>query len=458
MELSMKPNYLHLDLKGLIPEFPRLLEWLEWFAALGYNGIVWEYEDRIDWQSWPGIFRPGYSMAEWEAIWQKCRDLNLEIIPLVQTHGHLEWLLKDERYATWRENGCWNEICPQNEEAVAAIKAWLGEVRRLHPESRYIHIGADETWNLATCPACQARSGGENGRLEVYLRHLCSMSETALQLGFRPIAWGDMFRRENRPELAACLPAGTILVDWRYYGPGPWPTTRQLRETGLEIWGGSGISRNFDYSNLTGPNEIAVTNVQSWRKYLEEGEVAALIHTTWSRARSLLPPYGPWERCLPGFLAGGSAGIWEKSALQPWMEQVDEVLKSDQAPSQELMDDLAAAKSDNPFEQAALEWWHLTLRYRKSRIGFISYALNYARFESLHQYHVVEPDYVNMFRRGRLVELRILDELCRDIHAYLKKWQWTGADEFVAGRRAALESLVEKDWAEGIIPETPPCS
>lgn len=40
-------NWLHLDLKGAIPSCDELLRWLAYFAGLGFNGIVWEYEDRL---------------------------------------------------------------------------------------------------------------------------------------------------------------------------------------------------------------------------------------------------------------------------------------------------------------------------------------------------------------------------------------------------------------------------
>jgi len=345
----MKPNYLHLDMKGIIPQYPRILDWLAWFAACGYTGIVWEYEDRLAWESWPNTFRPGYSNEQWRCIWAKCRELGLEIIPLIQTHGHLEWLLKFDRYATWRENGCWNEICPRNPEAVKAMQAWIGEVRRLHPDSCYIHIGGDETWNLASCPACkQGAQDAADGKLDIYLRHLRGMAETVLRLGARPVIWGDMFWREGRPELAARLPPETILVDWQYTGAGPWPTTAKLAATGLELWGASAVSASFDQTLLFAPIAPSIVNVQGWRRLADEGTAAALIHTTWGRSRSLTPPYGPWERSLPGFLAAGNRDLWTKSPLQPYAAKLDAALKFMDPPLPNLIGELDAARLSDP--------------------------------------------------------------------------------------------------------------
>jgi hypothetical protein len=453
----MKPNYLHLDMKGIIPLYPRILDWLEWFAACGYTGIVWEYEDRLPWESWPGTFRPGYSREEWSTIWAKCRELGLEIIPLVQTHGHLEWLLKFDRYAPWRENGCWNEICPHNPESVSAIQNWIGEVRRLHPDSRYIHIGGDETWNLASCPACIREAGSSaDGKLDLYLRHLRLMAETVLRLGARPIVWGDMFWREGKPELAARLPPETILIDWQYTGAGPWPTTAQLAATGLEVWGASAVSSSFDQTLLVAPIAPSIENVQGWRRLAEDGTVGAIIHTTWGRTRSLLPPYGPWERILPGFLAAGSRNRWAQSPLQPYAAKLDAALKSPDDRLPELIGELETVRLPDPFDQAAIGWWRLGLRHFQLRQNVVKRFMSFSMLEATHRFIAAEPDYVNHFRRGADAERLKLDAYFNDVSAYFADRQLRDGEEFVHGRKEALAAMLRLDWAENIIPLSTP--
>lgn len=36
--------------------------------------------------------------------WFSAASLDLEVIPLIQTFGHLEWLLKTEQFVRFREN------------------------------------------------------------------------------------------------------------------------------------------------------------------------------------------------------------------------------------------------------------------------------------------------------------------------------------------------------------------
>ena len=45
-----------------------------------------------------------YSMADVETILKEAQKHRLEIIPLVQTFGHLEWALKLEKFAHLRED------------------------------------------------------------------------------------------------------------------------------------------------------------------------------------------------------------------------------------------------------------------------------------------------------------------------------------------------------------------
>src|SRR5690242_11181743 len=127
--MSKKPvNWIHMDLKGAIPPERGLLTWVDYLADAGFNGVVWEYEDRLPWRSWPGVFRSGYTLEQWRRIWRRCRDRGLEVVPLIQTHGHMDWLLRHEGWAAWRENGHYQELCPLHPEVRPALHGWIDEV------------------------------------------------------------------------------------------------------------------------------------------------------------------------------------------------------------------------------------------------------------------------------------------------------------------------------------------
>jgi len=153
-----RKNWLHLDLKGAVPAVGKLLEHLRYFKECGYNGIVWEYDDRISWRSFPNTWRGGYSADDQRRLMEACRELGLEVVPLIQVMGHLEWLLKHEEYSDWRENGVGSELCPLHPEVQPRLKSWIDEVIELHPGSRFIHLGADETMYIGSCEKCRTRN------------------------------------------------------------------------------------------------------------------------------------------------------------------------------------------------------------------------------------------------------------------------------------------------------------
>ena len=48
--------------------------------------------------------RAGYSRSDIKLIEESAKKNQLEIIPLIQTFGHLEWILKLEAYQSYRDN------------------------------------------------------------------------------------------------------------------------------------------------------------------------------------------------------------------------------------------------------------------------------------------------------------------------------------------------------------------
>ena len=62
----MKMRYLHLDLKGNVPQnMETFRKWLNWFRKCGFGGLVMEYDCRVAWETWQGA---GTSLYSKEAV------------------------------------------------------------------------------------------------------------------------------------------------------------------------------------------------------------------------------------------------------------------------------------------------------------------------------------------------------------------------------------------------------
>jgi Glycosyl hydrolase family 20, catalytic domain. len=97
---------VHLDLKGAPPRVSYYEEFFPLIRSLGATGILMEYEDMFpfsgpQFQDLPAY--NAYSKSDIQHILQLATNNELEIIPLIQAFGHLEFLLKLERYTELRE-------------------------------------------------------------------------------------------------------------------------------------------------------------------------------------------------------------------------------------------------------------------------------------------------------------------------------------------------------------------
>jgi hexosaminidase len=92
------------------------------------------------------------------------QECGLEVIPLVQTFGHLEFVLKLPEFRHFREVSAFpQEVCPSNPDTFSVlIKELIRQVMSLHPTARWLHIGCDEVFHLAVCQRCTDRH--KNGR------------------------------------------------------------------------------------------------------------------------------------------------------------------------------------------------------------------------------------------------------------------------------------------------------
>ncbi|ODM87398.1 Hexosaminidase D, partial [Orchesella cincta] len=139
----------------------------------GINGLLLEWEDTFLGKVTSQIY-PYREEAE-EIVAYAERTLGLEVIPLVQTFGHVEFVLKMEQF---RHLENWKEI-PKH--------FVLQKVERLfwicHKNSKLIHIGCDEVYTCAS-----------DYRDELFLKHVIDVASYVRSKARIPIIWDDMLR------------------------------------------------------------------------------------------------------------------------------------------------------------------------------------------------------------------------------------------------------------------------
>jgi hypothetical protein len=218
----------HIDMN--ISQFtgPYLKKELKRLADLGYDTIIWEVENNIKWETCPECVSPdAFTKAEFKEILAYSRRLGLESIPLLQTIGHCEYVLKHERYKPLAEvPDRIDQYCPQNPAVVPFLRKWIDEYLEVFGQVKYFHLGADEAYALGECPRCRAYAA-RHSLSALYIDHINAMSQPLIAKGIRPVIWGDMLL--HHPEALESLSKQVVIHDWLY--------TRYLGSGGVWVWG-----------------------------------------------------------------------------------------------------------------------------------------------------------------------------------------------------------------------------
>ncbi|XP_007886660.1 hexosaminidase D isoform X2 [Callorhinchus milii] len=257
---QMGLKFVHLDLKGAPPKISYLAEIFPVFAYLGADGVLLEYEDMFPYEGQIEVLRSpiAYSVPDIKEIINLARVNNLEIIPLVQTFGHLEFVLKHEKFSHLREVETFpNTINPHKQESLYLIKSMIDQVMAAHVGIRWFHIGSDEVYYLG--------EGGESKDLilqqqfsmeSMYMSHVKAVATQVLanNPGVKPIIWDDYLRNIDEDKLKESM-LGKLVepMIWNYNSVLDVPNIQLL----IEKYHNSGLSKIWFASAFKGATGVA---------------------------------------------------------------------------------------------------------------------------------------------------------------------------------------------------------
>lgn len=216
-----------LDLKGSAWKPAALTGILDDMAGLGINCLLVEYEDLFPFQ---GLALAEDSRAVWKprtltAFLDRAHELGIEIIPLQQCLGHLEYLFRWDRYRHLAQDPAYpSTIRIDHDDALTLLKDMLGQIMDAHPRSRYIHLGMDEAHALKQNPLVEKKGGV----LGAFLHHLDALTSFVESRGKTPIIWTDMIEDHYDPKSPLLdLRDRVVFMPWDYASTGqPQPQGR----------------------------------------------------------------------------------------------------------------------------------------------------------------------------------------------------------------------------------------
>ncbi|KAL4648077.1 hexosaminidase D isoform X1 [Arapaima gigas] len=292
---------VHLDLKGAPPRLEYLQKLIPLFARLGANGLLMEYEDMFPYEGELKILRanshPPYSREEILLIQEAARASGLDVIPLVQTFGHLEFVLKHKQFSELREvSYCLGTLNPHRERSLQLVLEMVRQVMDLHPLARYLHIGADEVYLLGQGDESRQwlNVPGQDTH-GLFLGHVTKVVKNIRESwpNLKLIMWDDMLRGMSPNTLRDSGLVGHVqLMLWDYSPFLNVENTVRLMETysraGLsEIWAASSFKGSTSVTTCVTCTQRHVDNHEQWLKVAAAqpsgAEIQGIAITGWQR-------------------------------------------------------------------------------------------------------------------------------------------------------------------------------
>lgn len=204
-------------------------KYANYMAVMGLNQLYLYLEDIFEIEDHPyfGYLRGRYTREELKEIDEYCDSIGVEVVPHIQTLGHMA------RYLRWDEASKYRDttqiLLAEDEDTYKFIKKAIASVSSCF-KTKKIHLGMDEAGNLGS--GRYYTNHGPCDRKEILLKHIKRVCEITQEFGLTPIIYGDVLyavatgsqyadgdvSAEILPEeIKNGLPQNLIPVYWNYY-------------------------------------------------------------------------------------------------------------------------------------------------------------------------------------------------------------------------------------------------
>jgi hypothetical protein len=268
-----------------------LKKWLRRLTLMGYNMVMLYCEDTYQLPDEPyfGFMRGGYSLEEMQDVDAYAARLGVEMVPCIQTLGHLEHMI---RWHVYRNVTDTERVMMVDEEKTYALIEKMLQFWSSAFKSRRVHVGMDETHDLGR-GRFMDKFGYERG-FDLFNRHLDRVNQISKKFGYKPIIWSDMYFRMGNPDqnyydpatvipddVKAKIPQDAELCYWDYYHRdeafySDW--IQRHRDLGFEPLMGSGV---WTWVCMWYDHEQTVATVTPCLSACRKAKVKDVFFTMW---------------------------------------------------------------------------------------------------------------------------------------------------------------------------------
>ncbi len=161
-----------------------------------------------------------------------CQRRGVELVPMLQSFGHMRNILMLEEYAHLAEHPAaqWS-LCPTDLASLQFMDELYEEFLPCFSSPR-VNIGCDETVDLGKQGGRSTAVVRQKGTGRVYLDFLLALHALLTEkFGKQVMCWGDVVL--NHPELVPELPKDLIVLNWDYEAKPHYPQVEVFAQSGL---------------------------------------------------------------------------------------------------------------------------------------------------------------------------------------------------------------------------------
>ncbi|NLD61394.1 family 20 glycosylhydrolase [Candidatus Sumerlaeota bacterium] len=252
------------------------------------NPVTYEL-DYMGWSKFPKMFNKQYGAknSDVRAIAKVAKQNGIEVVPLINTYGHAEWMIDNPTYKKLADDPekpfCYDATNPEvykicekiYEEAIEIFKPYI------------IHIGHDEIY-APTFPKKDIAK--KVGAKKLIMDDILYWHNFLKKRNIRTMIWGDMFLGpgesidstnaksvEQAKEWRSMLPRDIMFADW-HYAPGKpeqYKSVKLLADEGFDVVGAPWYS-TVNIVNFTSATAQAAMDTTSGMHAL------GMMQTTWA--------------------------------------------------------------------------------------------------------------------------------------------------------------------------------
>lgn len=194
-ELTEEPRF---DFNGTMLDVSRngvlkvqvIKQFIRYMALMGLNGLMMYTEDTYEVKEQPyfGYMRGRYTASEMKECDDYADLFGIEMIPCIQTLGHLQQALKWGYAADMKDHA--DILLAGEPKTYAFIEQMITAASGMF-RSKRIHIGMDEAFQVGL--GKYLKLNGVQDRFQIMNDHVSRVLAITERLGLRPMIWSDMY-------------------------------------------------------------------------------------------------------------------------------------------------------------------------------------------------------------------------------------------------------------------------